>query len=535
LAAVATFAPHRQWTLARKIERVVVLLLGLKIVRDALALGRRRLWKIVVNWLLSSFKSVAPKSLSKSILDKAVDGELKMLEKKLLGEGDADAFVAIPSAGLSREKISTRARALKKLQRAFEEGTKWGGVYHDDRISPTLPQVQQELWCAFNSTNLLYPTIFPGVRKFEAEIVSMVLDMINGLKHGAVGLLSSGGTESILLAVLAYREFSKPAIEEPEIICGITAHPALYKACRYFGVKLVKVPIDPKTMQMSVSAVKQRLNRNTVAIYASAPTFTHGVIDPVEELAAIAKAAGVGLHVDNCLGGFLASYMSKEGLLKKRFDFSVDGVTSMSVDVHKYGFASKGVSVVAFRDPALRRATYMPSTDGCEGLYVTTTLQGSRPGGVVAQAWGTLLHIGDDGYRKSARDMHRVMEGAQAIVRETKTLRVLTKPDLCCVPITSDTIDIYKVASVMEKKGWNMFTGQNPPVMTLCVGEQHLKVLEKWGADLRDAVRQVEKNPNLKVEGNAAVYGAAASAPDDVLDDILRSYCDIRMRVKRRK
>ena len=159
-------------------------------------------------------------------------------------------------------------------------------------------------------SNMLYPDVFPGARKFEAEIVAMVLDMLHGSSANAVGLLSSGGTESILLAILAYREQGKKrGIENPEVLAGISAHPALMKACHYFGVKLIKLPICPKTLQLLPETVSRAINRNTVAIYASAPTFTHGIVDPIEKLADLALRNNIGCHVDNCLGGFLLSYM----------------------------------------------------------------------------------------------------------------------------------------------------------------------------------------------------------------------------------
>ena len=271
-------------------------------------------------------------------LSKATKGEMKNIEKKILGDGDPDANTCIPKVGFSKREIFEKAIVQRKRHEGFESGQKWGGIYHDDRNLPDLPEIQSHMWSQFHATNLLYPAVFPGARKFEAEVVSMVLDMV----QGNCGLLSSGGTESILIAVLAYREQARKerGIENPEIVACVTAHPALSKACRYFGVGLVKVPNDPVTFQMSLKHTKAAISSNTIAIYASAPTFTHGVIDDVESLSKLAKARNVGLHVDNCLGGFLTSYMMKEGLLKsKKFDFRVPGVTTMSVDVHKYAFS----------------------------------------------------------------------------------------------------------------------------------------------------------------------------------------------------
>lgn len=271
----------------------------------------------------------------------------------------------------------------------------------------------------------------------------MTVDMLGGHTDGAkaVGLLSSGGTESILLAVLTYREQGRAkGIEEPEILAGISAHPALTKACHYFGVTLTKLPLCPITLKLLPETVEKALSRNTVAVYASAPTFTHGIVDPIEDLGTLAEKRGVGLHVDNCLGGFLLSYLSKAGVFTRPWDFRVKGVTTISCDLHKcvpfyafrlmdngrvrktvsirehvrvgswsrYGHTSKGVSVIAFRTAELRRMSYVPSVDGCEGLYVTPTLQGSRAGGTIAQAWATVCISGELSISFSRRSLESI-------------------------------------------------------------------------------------------------------------------------------
>lgn len=506
-----------------------------------IGLNPRGLIKAIGSTLLSGAGAVLPGNVVGGLVKAAVKKEIEGIEKELLGDGDPDARTRVPEVGLSARDVINSAKAQKELQKGFADGIKWGGIYHDENKNggDHLGEVQHTLWKLFNNSNLLYPDVFPGIRKFEAEVTEMVLSMVGGGDGKAVGLLSSGGTESILIAVLAYREKARSmGIAEPEIVCAITAHPALYKACKYFNVKLVKVGVDASTgYQLSPKAAEAHITRSTVAIYASAPTFTHGVMDPVEDLAKLAQRRNVGLHVDNCLGGFLTSYLQKAGLMNKRFDFSVEGVTTMSIDVHKYGFASKGVSVVCFRDPALRQLTYVPSVDGCEGLYVTPTLQGSRPGGVVAQAWGTLLCVGESGYLSFAKRYHAMVQKVKDVLSQIPELELLVEPDAACVPISSSekAISIYQVATLMEKKGWNMFTGQHPPVMTLCLGEQHLRVLDRWGDDLVASVQTLRENPNVKLDGHAAVYGAAATVPDDILDAVLRSYVDVRMRVKPKK
>jgi len=340
----------------------------------------------------------------------------------MLGEGDPAAQLELPSSGMPAADVITTVTDLKKKEESFyTDAKKWAGIYHDvSEKGGVLTDLQNTIWGMFNSTNALYPAVFPSIRKFEAEIVAMCLDLLHAGRssgfHGnnirdsqqPVGLLTSGGTESILIAVHAYRELARTrGIEDPEIVCCVTAHPALDKASHYFGVRLVKVDADPSTQQLPVESTRKALTKNTVAIYASAPTFPHGVVDPIEELSSLAVENHVGLHVDNCLGGFYLSFLQRQGLFKHKFDFELPGVTTISIDVHKYGFASKGVSVVAFRSPELRRLSYIPVSDGLT-LYITPTLQGARGGATMATAWATMLHIGADGYAKAAAELREV-------------------------------------------------------------------------------------------------------------------------------
>jgi sphinganine-1-phosphate aldolase len=359
---------------------------------------------------------------------------------------------------------------------------------------------------------------------------------VHGHDVGACGLLASGGTEAVLIAALAYRESArKRGITNPQIICALSAHPAIVKACHYFGMELIKVPLDPKTKALRAAAVRPYLTSNTVAIYASAPSFAHGVIDEIVELGELAMTRGIGLHVDNCLGGFLLSFMAREGLLAKPFDFAIAGVTSMSIDVHKYGCAPKGASVVAFRDPALRRLTYVPSTDGCEGLYVTPTIQGSRSGANIAAAWATLVHVGAKGYGAKAVAITECLEKIKAFVRKTPELQLCADADACVVPVCSDKLDVYALATHLEDKGWKVFTGQKPATVTFPVGDQTPAVVEQLLVDLGASVTYLREHPEFKAKGNAAVYGAAAATPDEVLDSVLRGYVDLTLKVKPRK
>ena len=467
------------------------------------------------------------------IIKAELDKEMEKIEKQVLGDGDADALTVMPTTGIAADDLLKKADDLMQQQhQGFASGKKWGGIYYRNT---KLSELQAAMWKKFSTTNSLYPMVFPVVRKFEAELVTIVSNMVNG----KVGLLTSGGTESIMIAMLAYRNQGyQNGITKPEIVCGDTAHPAVLKAAIYFGMKLIKVKVDPKTQKMTAALTAPAISRNTVCVFASAPTFCHGIVDPVTELAKLTKLKNVGLHVDNCLGGFLLSYLKKVGIFKEQFDFSVDGVTTMSVDVHKYGFASKGASCTIFRDPELRKLTYVTSTDGCEGLYVTPTIQGSRSGANIAAAWSTVAFLGDDGYSTAAHRLNDISQGYINELENFPELELLAQPDCAVVPIRSKSpnVNIYLLASILEKKGWNMFTGQNPPVMSVCVGEQHTKeVIKEWSADVGDALATIRANPKMAVEGAAAVYGVASTTPDELLKTIMCQFVDTTLTVKQRE
>lgn len=366
----------------------------------------------------------------------------------------------------------------------------------------------------------------------------MVTSMVHG-GPGACGLLASGGTESIFLCVLAHKKHwaATRGITEPEIVCADTAHPALYKAGQYFGIKVIKTPVRAD-LRADVSAMRAAINRNTIMLYASAMTFPHGVIDDVAELAALAQEKDIGCHVDNCLGGFLLSFLSEAGKLHEGravFDFRVPGVTSMSVDVHKYGVASKGVSVAAFASEELRRASYVPVADWCGGYYVTPTLQGSRSGAVIAAAWATLVNRGKSGYMQHSLQIHETHQRALAAVAATPGIKPATDADAAVVPIMSDhpSLDIYALASELTRRGWSVFCMQDPACVTWAVGEQTWRVADDFIAELQAIAAEMMAEPGkYKADGKAGVYTASAHLPAEQIERVLRRYIDISLTVK---
>jgi sphinganine-1-phosphate aldolase len=330
------------------------------------------------------------------------------------------------------------------------------------------------------------------------------------------------------MAVKAYRDHARSTrgITEPELVVPLTAHAAFDKACNYFGIKLVHVPVDPMTFRAVPAAMARAVTRNTIALVSSAPSYPQGVVDPVPEIAAIALSRGLPLHVDCCLGSFLIAFAEKAGYAQPcAFDFSVPGVTSISVDTHKYGFAPKGSSVVLYSNPIFRRSQYFTAPEWTGGIYASPSIAGSRPGALIAAAWATLLKVGAKGYENAAR---KILASAKKIAAGVAAagagaIELYGAPSLSVVafgPCRSGgpQINIFNVGDAMASRGWNLNTLQNPPCVHLCVTYANAPEADKFLVDLAAAVHEVRTAPPGKFkDGSGALYGMAASIPDKSL------------------
>ena len=445
-----------------------------------------------------------------------------------LGEELGIATDALPTTRLpatGREPGEVLAALEGSRER---EESRWGGgfasgaVYHGD---PAHIDFLNRAYAVQSQSNPLHADLWPSTVRLEAEIVAMTAHMLNG--DSAVGTVTSGGTESILLAMKAYRDQARRRrrITRPEMVIPQTAHAAFDKAAEYFGIIPVKVPVDAG-FRADPAATAAAITRRTVVVVASAPSFPHGIIDPVAELAAIAGARGVGVHVDACLGGFLLPWAERLGYPVPPFDFRVPGVTSMSADTHKYGYAAKGTSVVLYRDRELRRCQYFTATDWPGGLYSSPTLAGSRPGGLSAACWAAMMATGESGYLEATR---RILETARVIkqgVADIPGLRVLGDP-LWVIAFTSDQVDIFRVMQEMSRRDWSLNGLQHPAGVHLAVTLRHTLpgVADRFLADLRASV-EAAQGPVAGDRG-APMYGVAASFPvRAVVGDILERYLD---------
>jgi sphinganine-1-phosphate aldolase len=415
--------------------------------------------------------------------------------------------------------------------RADRENAKWengmvsGAVYSGEK---NLTDLSNIVYSLYSLSNPLHPDIWPTVCQCEAEIISMTAGLVNGGDENVVGSTTSGGTESIILAVRAHLEFygRKRGIRKPEIICCTTAHAALNKACQMFHIRQVQVPCDKESFVLNPYEVGKLVSSNTIMIYSSAPSFPQGVIDPIDDLSYLAQMFDVGLHVDACLGGFVLPFANQMGFDIPRFDFTCPGVTSMSIDTHKYGYATKGTSVVLYRNKALRHCQYFNFPKWPGGLYSTPTIAGSRSGALIVSAWASMVTIGQNGYQRRVK---LILESAKEIAQALEKipgLKVLGDTPAMIVCFGSDDFDIYEVADLMTQEGWSLNSLQDPSCIHLCLTIQTSLHKEKFITDLLNAVKIVQQSDGNKKSGNAAIYGMAGSMPSGPINELLSLYTD---------
>jgi glutamate/tyrosine decarboxylase-like PLP-dependent enzyme len=400
-------------------------------------------------------------------------------------------------------------RGLRRDDVRWRDGRVWSLVFH---AGEDVSDLLKEAYGLFFSENGLNPTAFPSLRRLETEVVAMVAGLLGG-DGDTVGNMTTGGTESILMAVLAAREWGRarrPAIAEPEMILPMTAHPAFEKAAHYFGVRPVHVPIRAD-FRAAVAATERAITANTVLLVGSAPSYPHGVVDPIGELARVARRRGVPLHVDACVGGMLLPFARKLGYRVPDFDFGVPGVTSISVDLHKYGYAAKGASVILYRDRALHRHQLFAYTDWPGGIYASPTMTGTRAGGAIAAAWAILHYLGEEGYMELAGTVMRTARKLQDGVNATAGLKVLSNPDMSVLAIGSDTLDIYEVGDELTARGWHLDRQHGPPSLHLTVTPAHAHAADEFLRDLAAAAMAARK-PSLRRTGTALTIGLARMA-----------------------
>jgi glutamate/tyrosine decarboxylase-like PLP-dependent enzyme len=363
----------------------------------------------------------------------------------------------LPAAGVPGGQILADLAALRRADLPTHGGQLFAYVYDPalDGLDDLAAAAHRLAW----QTNGLDPTAFPSLLVMENDLVGAAATLLGGGVPTVVGSVTSGGTESIILAVKAARD-ARSDVTSPRLVAPASAHAAFAKAGAYLRVALDVVPIDPVTLRVSAADVDAAIGPDTVLVVGSAPAYAHGVVDPIPELAAVAAARGVRFHVDACFGGWVLPYLRRLGVDGPALDFSVPGVTSISVDLHKYAYCPKGVSVLLHRDEELRRPQYFGYADWPGYTMVNATIASTRSGGPIAAAWATLRSIGDAGYLRLAEQTLDAVRGLAVAVSEVDGLRLLGEgqPESTVVVFTSidPALDLFVLADELAQRGWHV-------------------------------------------------------------------------------
>jgi sphinganine-1-phosphate aldolase len=445
--------------------------------------------------------------------------------------GESEVYhTELPSSPLDeKELLKIASEWHERMDTKISVSPPSGVVYHGDRKDSDLigSIVRMQLW-----SNPLFADYFGAVRKMEAEVASMMLSLFHAPNDDHCATYTLGGTESIILAMLAYRNQGyERGIRRPNVIVPQTAHPAFDKAAAYLGIKLHKVKVDPKTQRVLLDEVEKYITSETVALVGSAPNYHCGSIDDIQALAAIARNHRVGLHVDACVGGFLIPFYPEAGFQEVLLDFRVPGVTSISCDIHKWGGAPKGASIVLFHSKSLRKLAIFAASSYPGGLYVTQGVSGSKPGYAIAAAWATLLHTGRNSYVEGVREARNA---ALRFAEQIKTIPGLSlhgSVDATNVAIKSVSFDIYMLQKRMSEKGWRFVALQFPPAIHLGITLEHCRpgVLERIVADLREQAEILTAEyAGKSIDSHGAlIYGTSQKIPDrSIIADMLCAYID---------
>jgi glutamate/tyrosine decarboxylase-like PLP-dependent enzyme len=342
------------------------------------------------------------------------------------------------------------------------------------------------------------------LKKFQADVVATVNRWVHGDETSA-GFMTSGGTESILLAVKAARERGRRefGITEPNVVLPTSAHAAFEKACYYFGLESRRVPVRAD-WRADVEATRQAIDANTVLIVGSAPQYPQGVVDPIVDLAAIARERNINCHVDACMGGVTLTFLERLGESIPLWDFRVDGVTSISVDLHKYGYTSKGASVIMHRNRQLRSYQTFVTDNWLGGFYGSSGVLGTKSGGPMASAWAVMNYLGDEGYLRLTESARATTGQLADAIEKIDGLHLRAYPDSTLLSFGAQNFDVFAVADELAKTGWYVDRQAPPDSLHCTVNAVHHQVIEEFIVDLSHAVTKVRDAGST---GSVGAYG----------------------------
>jgi glutamate/tyrosine decarboxylase-like PLP-dependent enzyme len=392
----------------------------------------------------------------------------------------------LPKSGTAPARLLAQMRERKLADADWRSGRTFSLIYPAGEDVDALLRDANLLYLYENALN---PFRFPSLRTMETEVVEMTAHLLHG-GDAAGGAMTSGGTESILMAVKCARDRGRQekGITQPELLAPLSAHPAFAKAAQYLGLELRAIPLRDD-LRADPEAAAGLIGERTVLVVGSAPCYPFGVVDPIPELAALAAEHDVWFHTDACVGGFMLPFLEQLGDRVPPFDFRVPGVTTVSADVHKYGYATKGASVILHRDREnLSRYQLFLWDRWPGGLYGSFALAGARPAGPIAAAWAVMNFLGEEGYLRLAGQVRTATQRLRAGIDAIPELRVLGDPNMSLLAFGSDSIDVMAVGDGMDDRGWHLDRQKNPDALHLMVSPIHAGVVDEFLHDLRQAV-----------------------------------------------
>jgi sphinganine-1-phosphate aldolase len=397
----------------------------------------------------------------------------------------------LPPSGLPVDEVLSRLEGLRANDVAWREGRAFSLAYVADDDTMGLAA---EAYRRFSGENALNTDAFPSLRRMQNDVVGIVSGWL-GSPEGAAGVFTSGGTESLLLAVKAARDqfAAQRGTALPNVVLPASAHAAFSKACHYFGVEARRVPVRDD-WRADPDAMRAACDENTVLVVASAPQYPQGVIDDVPAIAALARDLGANCHVDACMGGVTLPYLARLGESVPPWNFEVPGVTSVSVDLHKFGYASKGAGVVVYRTKELRGWQHYVTDDWLGGLYGSSGLLGTKSGGPIAAAWAVLHHLGDEGYLRLTAAARRATLAIAEAITATPGLVLRAQPEttlLAFGAVDPDALDVFAVADELKRRGWYVDRQVPPPSLHLTVNAVHDGIVSEFRRDIQEAVMAV--------------------------------------------
>lgn len=427
----------------------------------------------------------------------------------------------IPPKGLEEKELMEQLSAFRKKDLHWRSGKVLGYIYYAGKAAE---EIGKKAYMEYLTENGLDPTSFPSLLQMENEVVAMCAAHVNGDQNCA-GNFTSGGTESILMAVKTARDFmrgKKPEITRPEILMPATAHAAFHKAAKYFDIKPVLVPVDGKTFKADVDATKKAITENTILMVGSAPSYAHGVVDPITELAALAKENDILFHTDACVGGFMLPYLKRLGEPVTEFGFDVPGVTSLSMDLHKYGYTPKNASIVLYRDKALRQKQIFACANWPGYTVVNAAAQSSKTGGALAAAWTVLHFLGDEGYLRIAKETIEATRKLARQIGDIEGLELLAQPEMFMFSVKSDTINVFHIIDEMKQRDWYIqpqLAFQNSPKnFHISVSMSNVDFTDELIAVLKQSVESA-KTIKQGDQVEAILNAITALKPEDINED----------------